>query len=122
MRLAIDDFGQNSASFAILRAFPMHQLKIDSSVVSGGDVVDAPMLRIAVTAAEALGIEPVAEGVETLEHAETVRDAGVSAGQGALYAAPLAAAEVPAWHAALDWPTAGAGAAAGEDRLPRFGG
>jgi len=109
VRLAIDDFGQDSASFAILRSFPVHQLKIDSSVVSGGEVVDAPMLRIAVTAAEALGIEPVAEGVETPEQAETVRDAGVSAGQGSLFAAPLTAAEVPAWHTAQGRPTVGAG-------------
>jgi EAL domain-containing protein (putative c-di-GMP-specific phosphodiesterase class I) len=122
VRLAIDDFGQDSASFAILRSFPVHQLKIDSSVVSGGEVVDAPMLRIAVTAAEALGIEPVAEGVETLEQARTVCDAGVLAGQGALYATPLAAAEVPAWHAAQGRPSVGASASASDDRLPRVGG
>jgi diguanylate cyclase (GGDEF)-like protein len=122
VRLAIDDFGQDSASFAVLRSFPVHQLKIDSSVVSGGEVVDAPMLRIAVAAAEALGIEPVAEGVETFEQAMTVCDAGVSAGQGSLYAAPLAAADVPAWHAARGRARAGADASAGEDRLPRIGG
>jgi diguanylate cyclase (GGDEF)-like protein len=97
VRIAIDDFGTGYAFIGALRSFPIHQIKIDRSLLAGQTVVDIAIFEAAAQTGVALGIEVVAEGVETEEQAETARRARVLTGQGYLYARPMPAMEFPAW-------------------------
>jgi diguanylate cyclase (GGDEF)-like protein/PAS domain S-box-containing protein len=91
VRLAVDDFGTGYSSFAYLRRFPVDILKIDKSFVDGvateptsSALVDA-MIRIGKT----LRLETVAEGVERVEQAESLRNLECDIGQGYLFSRPL---------------------------------
>lgn len=78
VRVALDDFGTGCSSFASLKALPLDILKVDRSFVAGLCV--AP-----VDHAQALRLEVVAEGVETVEQASELRRLGCSHAQGHLY-------------------------------------
>jgi diguanylate cyclase (GGDEF)-like protein len=97
VRIALDDFGTGYASFAALRSFPVHQLKIDRGLIVDAEAVDSTMLRLAAATGEALSIMTVAEGVETEQQAAAVRSAGIPAAQGYLYARPMPADDCLAW-------------------------
>jgi diguanylate cyclase (GGDEF)-like protein/PAS domain S-box-containing protein len=90
--VAIDDFGTGYSSLARLVALPISLLKIDSSFVSnlstpfGRAVVD-----MIVRLADALGFETIAEGVETSEQLEALRQVGVDLATGRLLGRPAAA-------------------------------
>ena len=90
VRLAIDDFGTGYSSLAYLHRFPVHVLKIDKSFVDRlteeprGDVLARAMVGLA----DALGLQTVAEGVETeAQHAQLLA-LGCPLGQGWLYGRP----------------------------------
>lgn len=91
VRLAIDDFGTGYSSLSYLSRLPVDALKLDRSFVgdiqngSRGGVICAATVRLAHT----LGIETVAEGVETEEQAAFLREQGCTLLQGYLYAEPL---------------------------------
>lgn len=100
VRFAIDDFGTGYASLGQLRRLPFDVLKIDRSFIRD---LDGSAQRSLVETILALGaqmtLETVAEGVETEEHAATLRALGCTAGQGFLYARALPVAELSRWIA-----------------------
>ena len=100
VRFAIDDFGTGYSSLAYLQRLPVQALKIDRSFVLGRTLEDErsfAILRSIVELAHALGLEVVAEGVETRAALERLRDCGCEFGQGNHICPPLAAAEMTAW-------------------------
>jgi diguanylate cyclase (GGDEF)-like protein len=96
VRIALDNFGAEGTSFAALRAFPVHQLKIDPKLVSGDGTTDRAMVELIVAASVVFEAHTVAVGVETEEQAHLLRDAGVGSAQGYLFAAPMPADDLPA--------------------------
>jgi EAL domain-containing protein (putative c-di-GMP-specific phosphodiesterase class I) len=93
VRLAIDDFGTGFSSLAYLQQFPIDILKIDRSFVSGiGDAdKSAAIVCTFVQLGRALGLEVIAEGIETHTQWRQLEAADVDTGQGFLFAQPLAA-------------------------------
>ncbi|MFG6430171.1 putative bifunctional diguanylate cyclase/phosphodiesterase [Roseateles sp. LYH14W] len=99
VRLSIDDFGTGYSSLAQLRHIPARQLKIDRSFVV--DLTVSAEARAVVEAivqlAHALRLEVVAEGVESEEQLQVLRDLGCDVLQGFHVASPMPADEVPVW-------------------------
>ncbi|WP_199424327.1 EAL domain-containing protein [Actinotalea solisilvae] len=91
VRLHIDDFGTGHSSLNALRAFPVDALKIDQSFVAqlATDHQTSELVRIIVAMGRTLGMEVVAEGVETPEQEERLRTMGCVQAQGWLYARAL---------------------------------
>jgi diguanylate cyclase (GGDEF)-like protein len=98
VRIALDDFGARYASLAYLQAGPVHQLKIDRRLLRrrNEDRADA-MVQMILSASQFLGLETVAQGVETPEHADWARRAGIGFAQGVLFSPPLPADAVAGW-------------------------
>jgi len=96
LKLAIDDFGTGYSSLLYLKRFPVGLLKIDQSFVAdlGIDADDEAIARAIVSLARALGVQAVAEGVETAEQEKRLRRMGCECGQGYLYGRPLPIATV----------------------------
>lgn len=92
VELAMDDFGTGHSSLVQLRRLPLARLKIDLSFVRdiGQDPTAEEIVRAITAMAGGLGLETVAEGVETEAHAEFLRDAGCTMGQGFLWSRPVA--------------------------------
>ena len=95
MRLHIDDFGTGHSSLHALRAFPVDALKIDQSFVQqlGIDAQTTELVRIIVAMGRTLGIDVVAEGVETAAQASALRAMGCATVQGWLYARAMPGSE-----------------------------
>ena len=94
IRLALDDFGTEYSSLAYLQRLPVDILKIDRSFVEGLREVDSPsesLVSAILAMAGALGIDTIAEGVETAEQARLLHRLGCRAVQGYLYARPVRA-------------------------------
>ena len=88
VRLALDDFGTGYSSLSYLRHAPFDKIKIDQSFVRGSSTRDkhnAAIISSVVSLASALGMETVAEGVETKEELELVTGHGASHLQGRLF-------------------------------------
>jgi diguanylate cyclase (GGDEF)-like protein len=99
VRLALDDFGTGYSSLTYLRRLPVQVLKIDRSFVVDADAAGAAagvLLAGIAHLGTALGMQIVAEGVETTRQAARVRDAGCHLGQGFLWARPMRADDVTA--------------------------
>jgi EAL domain-containing protein (putative c-di-GMP-specific phosphodiesterase class I) len=96
VRLALDDFGTGYSSLTYLRRLPVSMLKIDRSFVADSDVAEPARVLLGGIAAlgTGLGMQVVAEGVETERQACRVREAGCHLGQGFLWARPMPADEV----------------------------
>jgi diguanylate cyclase (GGDEF)-like protein len=92
VRVAIDDFGTGYSSLAYLRQFPIDILKIDRSFVSGiaDSKESAALVHTLVQLGKVLGIETIAEGVETNDQRSRLETEHVDTGQGFLFARPLA--------------------------------
>lgn len=90
VRLAIDDFGTGYSSFGILRTIPFDFLKIDQSFVAGlsRSGPDARLVRAFLGLASDLGLEVIAEGIETTEQEHILRNLGCRLGQGFLFGRP----------------------------------
>ena len=89
--LEIDDFGTGYSSFSYLKRFPVDTLKIDKSFVSGlGEgVEDAAIAQAIVSVAHTLGLKATAEGVETREQLEQLKEIGCDQVQGYFFSRPL---------------------------------
>ena len=92
-KLVIDDFGAGHSSLQYLRNFPIDKLKIDQIFVRQlvADSSDAVIIRAITSLAFNLKIGLVAEGIETIEQRDFLRDQGCTTGQGYLFSLPLAA-------------------------------
>ncbi|MFN4005424.1 MAG: EAL domain-containing protein [Hylemonella sp.] len=91
VRLSIDDFGTGYASMSHLRQLPFDLIKIDKSFVEGlpGDREHHAIVTAIITLARSLQMEVVAEGVETQQQFECVRDLGCQLVQGYYFSPPL---------------------------------
>jgi EAL domain-containing protein (putative c-di-GMP-specific phosphodiesterase class I) len=104
VRLAMDDFGTGYSSLSSLRRFPGEFLKIDRSFVAGlrTDPTAPAIVAAVVSLSEALGLSPVAEGVETEDDARLLQALGCRFAQGYLYARPMPENEAGAWLRGCD--------------------
>jgi diguanylate cyclase (GGDEF)-like protein len=96
---ALDDFGTGYSSLSYLRQLPVSVIKIDRSFVQQmlTEASDALIVRAVIDLAHAFGLRCVAEGVETSEHQEMLREMGCDFGQGFGIARPMPAEAFPAW-------------------------
>jgi EAL domain-containing protein (putative c-di-GMP-specific phosphodiesterase class I) len=96
IRVAIDDFGTGYSSMEQLRRMPVDIVKVDRSFVSGmaSDSTDREIVAAVVGMARALNLSVVAEGIETREQAEALRELGCDIGQGFLFAKAVPAEEL----------------------------
>lgn len=96
MSLSIDDFGTGYSSLAYLKLFPIHTLKIDRSFVTDIeiDTNDADICDVTVLLAHKMGLNVVAEGVETEEQLKFLLSIGCNKIQGFLISKPLPPDEV----------------------------
>ncbi len=101
VRISIDDFGTGYSSLGYLQAFELDELKIDRSFVSPADSVGAPRVisRAIVELGRALGLEIVAEGIESAAQASWFGSLGCQYAQGFYYSVPLRPAEAAAYLA-----------------------
>lgn len=95
VRIVIDDFGTGYFSLSHLRQFPVDALKIAREFVQGGDSASrsSALAGAIVALGRSLGIETVAEGIETAGQAERMRDLGCTYGQGHYFGFPLTGAQ-----------------------------
>ena len=96
VRFAIDDFGSEYPSLSYLRRLPVDFVKIDSSFVRdlGEDPREAIIVEAMISLAHSLGLEVIAEGVETAEQLEYLRSMGCDLAQGHHLFKPLPGGEV----------------------------
>jgi diguanylate cyclase (GGDEF)-like protein len=101
VRVSIDDFGTGYSSLGYLQTFELDELKIDRSFVSPSDAVGSPRVisRAIVELGRALGLEMVAEGIETAAQARWFQSLGCQFGQGFYFAQPMGAAQAGAYLA-----------------------
>jgi diguanylate cyclase (GGDEF)-like protein len=107
-RLAIDDFGTGYSSLAYLKKLPVRVLKIDKSFVVDmvHDQDDAAIVRTSIELGHNLGLEVVAEGVESAEVLQRLSEARCDAAQGLHVSPPLSADELANWMRDSSWAAA----------------
>jgi diguanylate cyclase (GGDEF)-like protein len=90
LSLAVDDFGTGYSSLGHLRRFPVSKVKIDRGFVAGVDADhgDAAIVRAVVAMSHAMGLEVVAEGIETESQRHLLEQSGIALGQGWLFGRP----------------------------------
>ena len=98
MQLSVDDFGTGYSSLSYLHRFPINTLKIDKSFVTnmGVNGENCEIVRAIVTLAHSLGLDVVAEGIETEEQLTQLKDLGCEYGQGFLFSKPINVTEATA--------------------------
>lgn len=96
VRLAVDDFGAGYSNLATLARLPFDSLKLDRSLISGAkrDPEKQSIARIAFALARELGLDSVAEGVETADDYKFVVKEGATMAQGYFFSPPVGLAEL----------------------------
>ena len=104
IRMSLDDFGTGYSSLSYLSRLPIDQLKIDRSFVMHlpADPTDATMARTVIGMAQGLGLQVVAEGVETAAQRDFLLGEGCDLLQGYLVARPMPVAQLEQVLAAMD--------------------
>ncbi|WP_068315084.1 putative bifunctional diguanylate cyclase/phosphodiesterase [Polycladidibacter hongkongensis] len=105
IKIALDDFGTGFASLSYLRRFPLDRIKIDRSFVSGAPTSQslAAIVRTVIALGKALGMEVVAEGVETPEELAFLQKEGCNEVQGFLLGRPSAQPRIRETNLSPDW-------------------
>lgn len=105
VRIAIDDFGTRYSSLNYLRTFPVSAIKIDQSFVR--DLSESqgtsPIISAIVGIARGFGLQLLAEGIETVEQMNLLRDLGCEEMQGFLFSRPVPGKEVSGLLAGRSW-------------------
>jgi diguanylate cyclase (GGDEF)-like protein len=95
VKVALDDFGAGYNSLTYLHALPVQIVKLDRSLVVGTDPErDLALYRSVIGLCDALGLEVIAEGIESAAQAETVHHAGCHLAQGHLFGSPVPISEL----------------------------
>ncbi len=99
VEIGIDDFGTGQSALSYLKDIPASYLKIDQVFIRNLDCNenDQKMVRSTIALAHDLGLGVVAEGVETIEIYDRLRDQGCDVGQGHFISRPLSAAAFEVW-------------------------
>ena len=99
LQIAVDDFGTGYSSLAYLKSLPITRLKIDKAFVSGipDDSSDVAITKAIVLLGKTLGLDMLAEGIETEDQRQALMLMGCRRGQGYLYAKPLPAKQFEAF-------------------------
>jgi diguanylate cyclase (GGDEF)-like protein/PAS domain S-box-containing protein len=97
--LSLDDFGTGYSSLSCLHELPVNYVKVDRSFVSQAEVsaYHRVLIEATIRMAQTLGLETVAEGIETAGQAELMATLGCDKGQGYLYSKPLEFDALVAW-------------------------
>ncbi|WP_042200945.1 EAL domain-containing protein [Paenibacillus camerounensis] len=108
VRISLDDFGTGYSSLGYLKLYPIHKVKIDRSFISGitDSSHDRAIVATILTMAEHLGMQVIAEGIETKEQLDILVGSGCRDIQGYYYSKPLAAEELERKYL---WPVEAAG-------------
>jgi EAL domain-containing protein (putative c-di-GMP-specific phosphodiesterase class I) len=95
VQLAIDDFGVGYSSMAYLKSFPLDRLKVDRTFVTSlaTSEKDRAIFKAILSLAHNLGLQVVAEGVETADQYYFLRDIGCEEVQGYYFSMPLPAVD-----------------------------
>jgi EAL domain-containing protein (putative c-di-GMP-specific phosphodiesterase class I) len=93
VKLALDDFGKGYSSLSYLHQFPFDTLKLDRSFIAriGPRGENTEIVRTIIALAQALGLDVVAEGVETARQRDQLRELGCQFAQGYYFSRPLTA-------------------------------
>ena len=94
VKISMDDFGTGYSSLSYLQKFPFNKIKIDRSFVVGGDADSEAILKAVSSLGASLGMAITAEGVETAEQLERIRDQNCTHVQGYLTGRPMTHAGV----------------------------
>jgi EAL domain-containing protein (putative c-di-GMP-specific phosphodiesterase class I) len=92
IRIALDDFGTGQSTLSLLQDCPVDELKLDRCFTQVDPTTNRGTMALAVISlARALGLDTVAEGVETATQADRLRSLGYDVVQGFYFARPLSA-------------------------------